>query len=326
MAVNADALTTPANLKEELNITGTAKDGKLERVINRATWWIEDRRRRKFNNGTQGGLKARRYNGDTASAPNNVHTTTMVRDEDYIYFDGTTQDRGGDTIVNRSTGLGEFHLPAYPVQANSVLTFALAVLSGRSNSGGETWDTDRLPGERRSTSWTARTASCGCWAARSPRARGTTAITMAAGYQYGDNQPYVPPDLEGLCIELCKQAVPGRPRRCRARASERGRGSIPCDARAEDPTSATSWPNIRRYSSDDACSPPDVLKAVKLYHLPTTAGPVAGVPLDARPDRRGRLPAAGPQGARYGRAATRPTAYELYLEPAGGRAGRATRW
>src|SRR5206468_166749 len=29
-------------------------------------------------------------------------------------------------------------------------------------------------------------------------------ITMAAGYQYGSAQPYVPPDLEALCIEIAK--------------------------------------------------------------------------------------------------------------------------
>jgi hypothetical protein len=202
--IQSDALTTLESLKEFLNVTGTDQDGKLERVINRVTWWIEDTTRRKFNNGTRGGLKARRYNGDTGSAPNNVHTTTKVRDEDYIYFDGTTKDKGGHTLINCDTGLAEFHLPAYPVQADSVLTFALAVLSNRTNSGGETWDTtsllqndayvlDRENGILRLLSGTF-----------TPGTRNYR-ITCAAGYQYGDNQPYVPPDLEGVCLELCKQ-------------------------------------------------------------------------------------------------------------------------
>src|SRR4051812_896388 len=99
---NADALTTLANLKSALKISNTTDDAYLEQLINRATWQVEQRTNRKDSSGKYG-FKARRYNGASASAPNNVHTTTNVPDEDYIYFDGTTQDRGGDTILNPET-------------------------------------------------------------------------------------------------------------------------------------------------------------------------------------------------------------------------------
>src|SRR4051794_8144541 len=126
--VNADALTSLENLKAALKITNTTDDAYLEQLINRATWQVEGDARIKSDGGKYG-FKARRYNGASASAPNNVHATTSVPDEDYVYFSGATTDKGGDTTVDPDTGLGYFYLPAYPVQANTVLTFALDVLS-----------------------------------------------------------------------------------------------------------------------------------------------------------------------------------------------------
>lgn len=146
-----------------------------------------------------GGFKARRYNNGGST-----HGTTGVTDEDYIYFDGTEKRFGGHTGVNPDTGLGEFYLPAYPVQANAVLTFALAVLSSRDSSGGEVWDTtsytendeyivDRNNGVLRLLG--------GHFTPGTKNYR----VTMAAGFQYGAAQPYVPPDLEMVCIEFAKQ-------------------------------------------------------------------------------------------------------------------------
>lgn len=203
MSVNPDALTTLEHLKTALGITTASSDDYLNDLINQASYEIDNRTFRKSDSGKYG-LKARRYNGASASAPNNFHTTTLVPDEDYVFFSGSTLDKGGNTITNPDTGLGEYHLPAYPVHANSVLTFALAVLSSRGSSGGQVWDTtsyvelddyvvDRERGILRLLT--------------GPFVPGVLnyRITMAAGYQYGSNAPYVPPDLEKLCIEVCKK-------------------------------------------------------------------------------------------------------------------------
>src|SRR4051812_5240135 len=108
-SLNADSLTTLENLKAALRINTTTDDDFLVQLIHRATHWVEQRTNRKGADGKYG-LKARRYNGAAAAAPNNVHPTTSVPDEDYIYFDGTVLGRGGHTVVT-STGLGQFHLP-----------------------------------------------------------------------------------------------------------------------------------------------------------------------------------------------------------------------
>lgn len=201
--LNPDSLTTLENLKSALGVTTASSDDYLCQLINQASYEIDNQTFRKADSGKYG-LKARRYNGATASAPNNFHTTTLVPDEDFVYFSGSTLDRGGDTLVNSSTGLGEFYLPAYPVQANSVLTFALAVLTSRDSDSDQVWDTasyveldhyvvDRERGILKLLG--------------GPFVPGVLnyRVTMAAGYQYGSNAPYVPPDLEKLCIEVCKK-------------------------------------------------------------------------------------------------------------------------
>src|SRR5215212_8604980 len=125
MAVKTAALTTLGNLKSALKISTTTDDTLLEKAIDRASDWIESQTNRK--------LKARKYNGSSST-----HGTTGVADEDYLYFSGRTLDRGGDTLIEE--GKGVYHLPQYPVQANSVLAFGLHLLSARDSSG-ETWDT-----------------------------------------------------------------------------------------------------------------------------------------------------------------------------------------
>jgi hypothetical protein len=203
MAVRSDALSTRANLKAAVGIAAadTSKDDYLDQCIDRATWLIEDMTGRKFNEGMNGGLKARKYNGGAST-----HTTTGVSDEDYIFFSGWTLNRGGDTLRDEHTGEGLFYLPAYPVRANAEtgsVIFALAVLNSRSNSGGEDWDTtthaendtfivDRSNGILRLLGGTFTGGQ------RNYR------VTMCAGFVFGAAQPYVPPDLEGLCIEFAK--------------------------------------------------------------------------------------------------------------------------
>ena len=186
------ALTTRDNLKTALGIllTDSSKDQYLDDLINRATRRIESVTERK--------LKARRYNGNTATPPSNVHPTTNVTDEDYIYFSGTPRSRGGDTDYDQGH---VFYLPAWPVQANSVLTFTLESLSTRT-SAGETWSTeltefsdyivDRPNGVLRLIGGAFN------YGVRNYR------ITCSAGF-LEPVSPYVPYDLEHLCIEVTKK-------------------------------------------------------------------------------------------------------------------------
>lgn len=197
MAVSSVSLTTLVNLKSALGIASadTSKDTLLEQYIDRATFDIEGLTGRK--------LKARNYDGATA------HGTTGVAAEDYLYFDGTTTDKGGDTLVDPDSGLGVFHVPQYPIQKSptaNALTLQLAVLSERSSeiSGGNTWDTDSyvewdqfiVDYENGIIRLTGGTFAPGM---RNYR------LKCTAGYQYGSAQPYVPPDLEQLCVAMVKK-------------------------------------------------------------------------------------------------------------------------
>src|SRR5437588_5962795 len=112
MALPTD-LTTVADFKAAQNVTTTADDAWIQQLITRAPAWIEQMTNRKF--------VARRYNGATASAPSNVHTTTGVTDEDYWYFDGNQAQIDNDP-QSWAYGNGLYYLPQYPIQANSVLT------------------------------------------------------------------------------------------------------------------------------------------------------------------------------------------------------------
>ncbi len=197
MALNADALTTLANLKETLGITTSAEDSALERVINRVSKWIQSETGRK--------LKARNYNGNSGT-----HATTGVAAEDYIYFDGTTKNKGGHTIISEM-GQGEFYLHQYPIQKFSgsnpnALVVELAVLSARGStvSGGELWDTATL------VEWDDYIVDYTNGVIRLLHGRFTPGqrnyrFKCTAGYQVGSAQPYVPDDLEALCLELCEQ-------------------------------------------------------------------------------------------------------------------------
>ena len=204
MAVSANAYHTN-NLKAALNIStsDTSEDTYLEKLIDRTTDWIEGQTGRKFNDNQQGGFKARKYNGGAST-----HGTTGVSDEEYIYFSGTTRDEGGDTLFDEQAGVSVFYLPAYPVQANSVLMFALAVnyRPGQHDLGGQTWDTtsyvewDQYMVDR--TNGVLRLLE-GSFTPGYLNYR----VTMAAGYATGGAaQPYVPDDLEQLCIDVARMA------------------------------------------------------------------------------------------------------------------------
>lgn len=201
----ADALTTLENLKAVLNVStsDTSEDPYLERLINRASRWVESETERRSPDGKYG-LKARRYNGAAASAPDNLHPTTKVPDENYVYFSGSTKDHGGDTVIDEG-GYGLFFLPAWPVQANSVLTFQLASLSDRDSGlvGGESWDTDGLV-EFDDYAVERESGVLRLLGGRLTPGFRNYRVQMAAGYQTGDAQPYVPDDLEQLTIELCR--------------------------------------------------------------------------------------------------------------------------
>src|SRR4051812_21987344 len=176
----ADALTTLENLKAALNVStsDTSEDPYLERLINRASRWVESETERRSPDGKYG-LKARRYNGAAGSAPDNVHETTGVPDEDHVYFSGHTKDRGGDTLSAPQTG-GVFHLPAWPVQSNSVLPFVLESLDARDGAG-ETWEEDLTEFDDyvvdRERGVLRLLSGAFAWGHRNYR------ITMAAGYQ-----------------------------------------------------------------------------------------------------------------------------------------------
>jgi hypothetical protein len=191
MPIHSDALTTVDNLKEVLEISETdlTKDDRLARLINRATAYIESKTERK--------LKCRNYNGGSGT-----HDDTAVPDADYIYFSGSLKDEGGDTVKDER-GYGLFYLPAYPVQPDSDLTFALDTLDKR-DALGDTWDTsdlvegddyivDRENGILRSL-----------WG-RFVIGHKNYRITCAAGYNEGSEPPYVPADVEDLCILVAKR-------------------------------------------------------------------------------------------------------------------------
>ena len=79
----------------------------------------------------------------------------------------------------------------------------MEVLTARSSAGGETWDAtlllenDHYVVDRRNG---VLRLLGGNFSLGSRNYR----VTMAAGFQYGSAQPYVPPDLESLCIEMAK--------------------------------------------------------------------------------------------------------------------------
>jgi gp6-like head-tail connector protein len=188
MSVAADALTTLANLKEAVGVASsdTSKDAYLERLINRATADIERMTNRK--------MKARNYNGvGTAFA------TTAVTSEDYIVFSGSTQDKGGDTLYE--SGYGVFYLPQFPIQSvTPSIAFAVHVLEDREEGD---WGTSLV--ENRDYVIDRTNGILANLNGRFASGFRNYRITGTAGYLDNGAQPYVPYDLEELCIAMVKK-------------------------------------------------------------------------------------------------------------------------
>jgi hypothetical protein len=185
VAVAADALTTTANLKTELGISGSSQDTRLDKLIDRATDWIEGKTGRK--------LKARHYKLDEAAF------TPGVLSEDYLYFDGDAQ------VVNEK-GLGEYILPQFPVQRSSVtdaLAFELSYLSNRGSDG----DTFTALVENEDYVVDYEKGIVRLLAGRFTSGVKNYRITCTAGFFVGAAQPYVPDALEELCILECKRRL-----------------------------------------------------------------------------------------------------------------------
>ena len=187
MALGASALTTLANAKAVLGISVSTYDSLIEQYIDRASAQIET--------ATDRLLKARNYNGNGTN-----FSTTSVTSEDYIYFSGSTMDQGGDTVVTPE-GRSVFYLPQFPIQtASPSITFALHVLMDRPTSD---WDsssyvenTDYVVDRQKGI----LTLLGGCF---EPGIRNYR-VTCTAGY-LTSAAPYVPADLEQLCIALVKK-------------------------------------------------------------------------------------------------------------------------
>lgn len=183
-------LTTVADFKLVYNVAGSSDDQLIQRLITATSGWMEQECNRKF--------VARRYNGAAAAAPNNVHPTTTVFDEDYHYFDGDPSQ------VDRHGGL--YYLPQYPVQPNSVLTFNLAILTSREavSGNGDTYSTTQLVEGRdyivdRALGCIRLLGAPFEFGVRNYR------VTYAAGFMLPGNSPaapYVPTDLSQLCNNM----------------------------------------------------------------------------------------------------------------------------
>lgn len=194
--VKKTALTTLAHFKTRNGLTTGENDQLIEQIIDAVSDWIESQTQRKF--------KRREYNGGSST-----HATTGVADADYIYFNGYTKDKGGDTVVDEAR-YGLFYLPTWPVAPSDDFTFVLENLSkrGSSVSGKEEWSTNLNEWDDyildRENGILRRLGGAFVGGFRNYR------ITMAAGYQEGSAHPYVPDDLEQLCIRLASERFDDR--------------------------------------------------------------------------------------------------------------------
>lgn len=247
MALRDSSLTTLTRCKTALGVSGSTDDTKLERMIDAASSWIESQTNRK--------LKARNYNGYNASGHGSTFDydpadagTDIVASDDFIYFDG-------DRASNDEYGRGQFFLPQFPIltvsgsnrnQVNhaNALTFTLYTLSDRGSgvSGNEEWDTltqfddyvlDQTNGVIRLLG-----------GAFVPGVRNYR-VKCTSGINYGTAQPYVPDDLEQLCIELVKLIYKDR----KGLQSESiGTWSRSFNALAKDPFIEDTLARYTRYS------------------------------------------------------------------------------
>lgn len=186
MAVQDTALSTLANIKEHLSVSGSGDDTKLEAFIDIVTDLLEDE--------TARNLKGRNYNGFGTNFDHGSSET--VASEDYLYFDG--QD-----IVQDNNGYNVLYLEQWPVLRTSdsanALTFALAVLSDRT-SGGDTWDTSSFTeGDDYVVDY--KNGIVRFMGAKPLGGLKKFRVTCTAGYT-GSSAPFVPSTLEYIVKEL----------------------------------------------------------------------------------------------------------------------------
>ena len=192
MAVSSVALTTLTKAKTQLGVSGSSDDTKLEQMIDQASRWIESQTERK--------LKARNYNGFGTA-----FLTTGITSEDYLYFSGNRRDLGGDVDLEPN-GYFVYHLPQWPVQRQTVtnaLAVALHVLTNRAAGAagaGDMWDTSLTEGDDYIVDY-ERGKLILVGTAFEPGYRNYR-IQCTAGYLTGAAQPYVPEDLELLCLKM----------------------------------------------------------------------------------------------------------------------------
>jgi hypothetical protein len=180
--MSATDLTTVANFKTALNVSGSNDDAWIQQIITRTTAWIEQLTNRK--------LVARRYG--SFSAPT-THPVTGVADEDYLYFDGDPHEVDE---YRRAV----HYLPQYPIQDNSVVAFELSVLNTRDENGDD-WDSTQLL-EGRDYVVDRQTGAIRLLADRFIRGIKNYRVKCAAGYQVQSDTPWVPYDLEELCVQM----------------------------------------------------------------------------------------------------------------------------
>ena len=177
-----DALCTLEAAKIALGLppSSGAEDVRISLLIEAATDIIERGCGRKF--------VRRNYNdGDIAATPT-FHLTTAVPDEERFVFDGC----GQTTIV----------LPNFPIVDDDDLIFE--TLATRSNAGGDTWDTlvknedyvvDRKRGMLRLNGGRL------VYGVRNYR------VTYEGGFIDAGKAPWVPSDLQQLCVEMVKEGA-----------------------------------------------------------------------------------------------------------------------
>jgi len=226
MAVSASALTTLDRFKTAHGISGSTQNDLIEQIIDLTSAWIEGQTFRK--------LKVRNYNNSTQ------HSVTAIPAEDYIYLDGS------DAVYDEKNGIMEFHLPQYPVQKSTVtgaIAFKLATLTNRDASG-DTWNDDELDeNEHFLVDYERGVIRCIGFTpisgARNYR------VTCTAGYQTGAAQPYVPADLERLCIEMGRKLFDEK---MNVQSEKMGTWSITYDTAKEDPFIAPVLARYTRYA------------------------------------------------------------------------------
>lgn len=196
MSVKKTALATTANFETRHGVATGTDTSLIELLINAATDWIEGNTDRK--------LKARNYNGfGTAFEHKTSGSGDMVDSENYVYFSGNAEQ------VDEN-GNGVLFLPQYPVlfvhasgkdhlNHKNAVAFVLEELDSRSSGDGEVWtalvrnDDYIVDQETGIITFLTRRMLTGTKNYR---------VTMTAGFSENTAQPYVPDDLQDVCLYI----------------------------------------------------------------------------------------------------------------------------